>query len=521
MNEDTSHRVFPLLACALVLLRVAQVGHAPDEADVVVAGLAALLWWRGGSRSVDVAVAALLFGALVAVPWSRDPWVSFLSLPLVAGVGACLAAGTVVTLRRGQWTGLALGGALHGLACAAQRFVIWPDALARRAELELDAAIIERMSSLRPIGLSISPDLAAAVGVAGVVGALALVVDGGLPVLSRRFAGLLGGLALMGLLLSRSFGAVLAVAAGVVVFALLSRSMRALLVLGVCGLGAAVAVAGRGLSALTSSAHERVENWRIALQAFVDAPIVGQGFNRFAPAYLERRGPDDNVTRYAHSMPLQWLAETGIVGAIALVVVVAVVWRLACSGAMTLQRRVLLGGSTALLARGLIDYDFEVGQTAMLGALVLGTALAAEEPKKTGSKAVVVVAVVVAVCALALIARAVSPALVLRFDAETALRAVAEEGAPAEPTLLPFVDRLPPAALMVARERLAHDDVEGARAAMAQALARDPGNASALRLAVVLARAGYGDVDAALAAAARWHVALPMTPAPVVDDETR
>ncbi len=513
---------FPLLACALVVLRVSMVGHAPDDGDTLIAGLAAGLWLRfGSSRAVDVVVAALLLGAGCAVPWSRDPWISLLSCSLVAGCGACLAVGSAQPLRHGLWAGLALGGAAHAFVAAHQRFIVWPDALAHQVELELEPSMIERLASLRPLGLSISPDLSAAVGIAGVVGAAALVVDQGLPLAQRRWAGMLGGVSLGALLLSRSFGALLAVAVGVVVVAVLSRSLRALLVLGLCALGALFAVVGRGMGAMSASAAERLENWRIALQAFVDAPLVGQGLMRFAPAYLERRGPDDNVTRYAHSLPLQWLAETGLVGAVAAVVVVVVVATQLFGGAMSLQRRLLVGGTIALWSRGLIDYDFEVGQTAMLASLVLGTALV-DAPRRR-SRVLVVAAVAILLCGLAQVVRLLSPATVLSVDVDAALSAVVDEGAPAEPTLSPFMHKLAPVALLVVQERLAHDDVVGAQLLLVEALRADPGNATALQLRVALARAtepaAPGALAKARAEAARWHVDA--GPDPVIVDEKR
>jgi O-antigen ligase len=129
--------------------------------------------------------------------------------------------------------------------------------------------------------------------------------------------------------LSHSNGAFLGVFVGVVVFALLQRSWRAAAVLALAGaaaaVGLAVAAAARGSQALQVSAGERLENWRVALDAFVDAPLFGHGLFRFAPAYLERRTPDDNITRYAHSLPLQWLAETGVAGVIGGVVAAVVI----------------------------------------------------------------------------------------------------------------------------------------------------------------------------------------------------
>ena len=509
----------PLLACTLVVLRVALVGHAPDTGDVVIAALALCLWLvLGCSRPLNMGLGALLVGAVCAVPCSRGPWLSFLSIPIVVGGAACLVVGSAPALRRGIWAGLGLAGAVHGLVCATQRFFIWPDALARQAELELSPTVIARMTSMRPLGLSVSPDLAAAIGIAGLVGALALVVDGSLTTLQRRLAAVLGCLCSLSLVLCQSFGALVAVGLGMAVFALLSRSPRMVVTLAAFALGCAAWLSDRGMSALSTSAGERIRNWSVALRSFGDAPIFGHGFMRFAPAYLERRGPEDNVTRYAHSLPVQWLVETGVVGVGAGVVCFVVVARLLFSGCVwttaSAQRCVVVAGAVAVWSRGLIDYDFEVGQCAMLGALVLGTALA--EKRAEGSRVVVIVAVViVALSGAGFALRSLAPTLVIGFDPDVALRAVVEDGAPAEPTLTPFVSELAPAALLVARERLSHDDVEGARTLLNWALVRDPGNAFVLRLNLAIARAGYADVPDAVAAAHHWGVAELPLPLPL------
>lgn len=514
---STRDHTAELVAVALVVARVGFVDHAPFAADAVLAlGLSLMWFFLGSGRRMGVLGLALLAPALLAVVTSRGVWISGLSLSVVIGSVAAVAV-AAGPARRGVVTGLAVAGLAHSATAIAQRFVTWPDALLRKDELELPQSVVDRLASMRTIGLSISPDLGAAVAVAGGVAALALACDSSIDKAWRRGSVVVVVACVVALFCARSYGAFAAVALGVVVFVVLQRSWRAAVVLGVAGAavgaGVAVAAAARGSHALLLSAHERLQNWRVALDAFVDAPLVGHGLFRFAPAYLERRSPDDNITRYAHSMVMQWLAETGVVGVIGAVVAAVVVVKAFVAGPRSLVRNVCAAGACALLARGCIDYDFEVGQTAMLSSLVLGLALfdppRTPPTQMTRSPAVGVIVVVAIVVAALFAVRAAVPALVVRRDLDVAFAAVAA-GADSEATLAPFVEESPPAALRLAVSRAQAGDGPGAARLVDLALARDPGNAMAWRLkhAFALEAGDAAAASAAAAGAARWHVAL-------------
>src|SRR6267143_286373 len=68
-------------------------------------------------------------------------------------------------------------------------------------------------------------------------------------------------------------------------------------------------------------AEPRLQAWLIALRAFIDAPLAGVGVGEFAGAAFEL-GLDPSLTRLGevwtspHNLPLQLLAETGLVGTI-------------------------------------------------------------------------------------------------------------------------------------------------------------------------------------------------------------
>ncbi len=85
-----------------------------------------------------------------------------------------------------------------------------------------------------------------------------------------------------------------------------------------------------GSSRFTSGGGNRYDYWRIAWKQFTDHPLDGVGAGNFDRTYfLERRTSED--VRQAHSIELQTLGETGMVGALALglflVAVFVGIWR--------------------------------------------------------------------------------------------------------------------------------------------------------------------------------------------------
>ncbi|MCW2927981.1 MAG: O-antigen polymerase [Thermoleophilia bacterium] len=72
---------------------------------------------------------------------------------------------------------------------------------------------------------------------------------------------------------------------------------------------------GSGASYFANSGTGRCDYYRVALIAFRDHPVRGLGAGNFRSAYVaERRTAED--PRVVHSLPLQLLAELGIVGAL-------------------------------------------------------------------------------------------------------------------------------------------------------------------------------------------------------------
>jgi O-Antigen ligase len=63
-----------------------------------------------------------------------------------------------------------------------------------------------------------------------------------------------------------------------------------------------------------SLGSNRYDFWRVATDQFADAPLSGVGVDNFAADYLEQRDTNEEPL-YPHSLPLQVLGGTGLVGA--------------------------------------------------------------------------------------------------------------------------------------------------------------------------------------------------------------
>jgi O-antigen ligase len=549
-----------LLACAgLVVVRMAVAAHAPATVDAHIALAALALALVGRAPPVALAASGLVVtSVLLSVPWSWDPWISFLALPAALGPAAFFLLASSGSCRTALLVGVGAGGALNALVALVQRLWIWPEALRRIDELGLDPATVGRLTEARPLGLSLSPDLAGGLCLAGAFCALALALE----TKERRVrlgAVAVAALSASGLVVVRSFGGALALLVGAAVASgvlLIARSRR--LGLRLAGVGAAagalvvgVALFVRGPAALLRSAGERLENWKAALAIFESHPLLGVGYMRFPAAYLVERSPESNLTRYAHSTPLEHLAETGLIGALLVVMAIGIGARRLWSRRADLQSgdALLLGASAAAAVRLTIDYDGHVAQTASIAAVLWGLLLVEEVPGPAHAVQRRVLAIL-ALLSLALVVvlawrqsaleRAredhddrslhgyieafpfdVEPRLAAGAMAVDALAACTSEEscgaalARAHAALDPVCARRHPpsvAFLLRGTARLHAQDLEGALLDLDAALAVDPGNARAHELGLTVARAlerPADVIDARRAAAARWGVGAP------------
>jgi tetratricopeptide (TPR) repeat protein len=96
----------------------------------------------------------------------------------------------------------------------------------------------------------------------------------------------------------------------------------------------------------------RFDFWRVSLNQFKDAPLVGAGADNYQQAYLAgRRSPE--APRYPHSVELRTLSQTGVIGtALLLTGVGAAMW----AALLAIRRRSALGAAAAAAATASFVY---------------------------------------------------------------------------------------------------------------------------------------------------------------------
>ncbi|MEA2265829.1 MAG: hypothetical protein QOE27_1412 [Solirubrobacteraceae bacterium] len=183
-------------------------------------------------------------------------------------------------------------------------------------------------------------------------------------------------------------GALAALAVGVVLLAVSSRGLFGSISHEVDAFTQAKAVPVTQPSRLLSTnSGNRWVWWKEAAGAFSDQPIGGWGAGSFPVTHLLYRQPPALNVRQPHNVPLQFLAETGIVGALlALGALGALV-----AAALDRVRRTPPGREQALagacLAAGLawlvhcvVDWDWDIPGATLPALLLLAVAAAASPP---------------------------------------------------------------------------------------------------------------------------------------------
>ena len=146
------------------------------------------------------------------------------------------------------------------------------------------------------------------------------------------------------------------------------------------GQGTADPAFGATSSRLVSAGSHRYDYWRVALDTFAEHPIRGIGSGGYGVAWLEVR-PQPERIRDAHSLPVETLAELGLVGFLLL---------LAAAGGIALcARRVqaadpalAAGPIAALVAFSLhtsIDWDWELPAVTLVAVVLAGMLAARTE----------------------------------------------------------------------------------------------------------------------------------------------
>jgi putative inorganic carbon (hco3(-)) transporter len=107
----------------------------------------------------------------------------------------------------------------------------------------------------------------------------------------------------------------------------------------------------------------RVQLWSAAWAMFSDYPVLGVGADNFHVRFGDYSGvPESKLGTHAHSMYLESLADTGVVGLLALVWLLVTVLRLAIEGLLSepdrdvwILRAALLASLVAWLVHGVLD----------------------------------------------------------------------------------------------------------------------------------------------------------------------
>jgi hypothetical protein len=138
---------------------------------------------------------------------------------------------------------------------------------------------------------------------------------------------------------------------------------------------------GASTSRLASADSPRYHYWKVAIDAFADAPVKGIGAGGFAVRWLEER-PVLQPARDAHSLEIETLAELGVIGAALLALLGAGVF-LAARDAIRREGTALVAGPAAALAayafHASIDWDWEMPALTLVGVALAGALLAASD----------------------------------------------------------------------------------------------------------------------------------------------
>jgi hypothetical protein len=132
-----------------------------------------------------------------------------------------------------------------------------------------------------------------------------------------------------------------------------------------------------GAARLTTLQSNRYAYWRVALHAFEDQPLRGVGAGGWAVYWLRYR-PITEFATDAHSLPLQTLAELGIIGFVLLAAFIGgVAW--ASADALRAAPALAAGpiaGCVVYLAHAPLDWDWQMPAVTLIAIALAGALLA-------------------------------------------------------------------------------------------------------------------------------------------------
>ena len=140
-----------------------------------------------------------------------------------------------------------------------------------------------------------------------------------------------------------------------------------------------------GATRLVTLESNRYDYWRVAIRAFRAEPVRGVGAGSWAVWWLRYR-PIADSAQDAHSLPLQTLAELGLVGLALLLAFLGGV-ALAAREAHRVAPALAAGpiaGAVVWLAHQPLDWDWQMPAVTLV-AIVLGGALLATAPRRSGA----------------------------------------------------------------------------------------------------------------------------------------
>jgi hypothetical protein len=358
-----------LVAASAVLCRGARGAAGLAVALAIVAGLAALLGLAG------VVVRAEPWAERVAGSWRPGGPFEYSPALALLQVSALPALLVGMVSRRG---GLAVAAAVGAVLAAAT--IGLSDS---RLQVALAAAIV--LTAIALPRQTLGAERRAALGAAVLLVAVGVAVEvllGGYakPGIGRGDGGRLLELALVvagaAALWAVAVGRLRGDGAGDAGVALARVSWRPILAAMVlAALVAAVAV-DAPVQGSTDFAHGRLDLWGVAVDAAADRPLLGAGGETFLQATHQLQ--DGDAIRFAHSLPLEWATELGVLG-FALALALYATCLTALARAPDERTLWLLGPAVAaFLVTSLVDWQWHFAASLAVFAAALGPLLVRE-----------------------------------------------------------------------------------------------------------------------------------------------
>jgi hypothetical protein len=348
---------------------------------LALAALVLLPWglrWtdRGKARAgALIAGVALLYGACRASSgWDPATGITELALVVAIATTAWFASRAPISDTALRWFGLGL--ALLALWAVWQVTVSFELGRGAVADLpqHMQTNAVERLESGRAFASFVLPSHLAVV----LASVLPLLIDG----VRRSWAGLasLVGcvLCVTGIILTYSpVGIGLAVVACLAVI-VRRRTWPAIALPVVLGIGIATAFLMRPDLAAMEPLRLRADNWQTAVWIWSTSPAAGVGLGGFGQASQVVPLEVGNRPAHAHCLPLEFLAELGLVGLAAMIVAGFFLIRLVCR--LWPVQPALAVAILVVPLHNLVDFSLYTSGVALPWALLVGWGLAAVRP---------------------------------------------------------------------------------------------------------------------------------------------